>query len=92
MALGLVNLEGSEENLSELKSARVLTFGDYVSRPEREYYGVGCDTSIIPKRFLHQCNRLVKIYNSLLDEENINLEKLERVISIAQRVVYKDLS
>jgi len=73
----------TEENIREVRAGVVPTFEEFVSMPERVYSGVRCDRSIIPKRFTHQNDRLVRMYNQLLEEDEINVPKLRRIIDLA---------
>jgi len=72
-----------EDNIQKLRSARIPTFEEYVSIPERTYDGQRCDLSTVPQRFIDQNDRLVRIYNKLLQEEEIDIRKLKRVIKIS---------
>lgn len=69
---------------------KVKTFEEYVS--EKVYYGQRCDMDIIPELFIKQNDRLVSIYNTVLKEEPLDFDKLERVTNLAHKVVYREYS
>jgi len=92
LALMFVEREKSDENIRKLRDGKIPTFGEFVSAPKREYDGGRCDLTIIPERFIHQIDRLVRIYNSFLAEENNAFVKLRRTIDLAYKVVHKGYS
>lgn len=71
----------------KLRKNPLTTFQEYV--PDKEYYGQKCDLKIIPEQFIHQTNRLVRIYNNLIAQNEIDLSKLERIVNLAQKAIYK---
>jgi len=75
------------DGIEELKATPVKTFPEYVV--EKEYYMQKCDLAIIPGSFIHQSNRLVRLYNALIAQEEIDLNKLERVTLLANKLIYK---
>jgi hypothetical protein len=63
------------------------TFKEYIAG--KEYYGQKCDLGIIPQQFIHRTDRLVKMYNHLITQEKIDLNKLEKVVDLARKVIYR---
>lgn len=74
-------------NLRELRENSLDTFKEYVAK--KTYYGQRCDLTTIPERFIYQTNKLVGIYNDLIAQEKLDLDKLERVANLAKKVIYR---
>ena len=60
-------------------------FEEYIA--DRVYYGKKCPLSKIPKKFIVQTNRLAKLYNSLIDQNEVSISKLERVLFLVNRII-----
>ena len=70
------------------KDHKVETFAERFSKEKHFYYGQKLDISTIPKRFLHQNDRLVRVYNDLCSQASPDLDKLERVVEMARVLIY----
>jgi len=68
-----------------LREHPVVTFSEYVSGDE-------CDFDIIPNSFISQTDRLASIYNNLISREELDLDKMDRVVNLAQRIIYRGCS
>jgi len=77
------------DELPDNKLEPVRTFQKYVE-DQGDNYGKRCDLAIIPKLFIHQNDRLVRIYNNLISQEEIDLGRVEKVIKLAQKVIQSD--
>ncbi|MFH1592013.1 MAG: hypothetical protein ABIB47_01465 [Candidatus Woesearchaeota archaeon] len=73
-------------NLDELRTEPVEAFQEYVS--DRIYHNRKCDITKMPQRLIRQLDRLVKIYNSLIAQEEIDIDKLSRVVNLASKTIY----
>jgi hypothetical protein len=75
--------------LSEGYSDRkpIKTFREYVLG--RVYSGQECNLESIPQGFIHQSDRLVRIYNNFISRDELDIERMKRVIGLAKKVIYK---
>ena len=71
----------------------IRTFLEYYQDIQKQYSENGIDyrydISMILPRFIHQSNRLVKIYNSLISQKEVDLEKTMRVINLEQKIIFQ---
>jgi len=70
---------------SELKSYRPEDFKKSVSEKS---YGARLDE--VPEIFIHQLDRLRRIYDELASQKKPDLDKLERTVDLARVICYKD--
>ena len=71
-----------------LRKSPVKTFEE--RKAENPFVRENCDISSLPQRFIHQTNRLARIYNEIVFSESPDFDKLERVIDLARETCYKD--
>lgn len=81
--------EGDEKALKRLKENPVKTFEEYaIGMPYEE--GRVQKTTVFPEPFIWKINKLVRIYNHLITQQKLDINKLERTVNLARRVVYAE--
>ena len=76
----------AEQTGDEIDRDPALTFQEYVQ--DKVYLGQKCDLGIIPRQFIHQSNRLVRIYNHLISQEEVDTDKVKRLVDMVLSVTH----
>jgi len=70
-----------------LRNNPAITFPEFISNSDC-YDDCKCDLSTISSRFLCQSDRLVVVYNKLITYPQLDLDKLDKTVQLAHRVIY----